>query len=181
MINASVETFGRIDILVNNAGIVTRKLFLEHTEEDWDRVMNTNAKGVFLCSRDAARVMKAQGKGKIVNIGSTFGQIGTRRGAYGPSKAAVLNLTAAMALELAPYRINVNAVSPGRIRTPMSAGLKASKEELERILGCIPLGRLGEPADVACAVTYLASDQSDYLVGSVIVVDGGMTTTFGVF
>jgi NAD(P)-dependent dehydrogenase (short-subunit alcohol dehydrogenase family) len=181
VVRAAVDTFGRVDILVNNAGIVIRKNILDHTEDDWNKVMNINAKSVFLCSTQVARIMIKQGGGKIVNIASTFGQKGTRRGVYGPSKAAVINLTAALALELAPHRINVNAVCPGTISTPMSASMLKTPEILQRLLACIPCGRVGKPEDIASAVLFLSSEESNYLVGSVIVVDGGMFTTFSAF
>ena len=181
MVKTTVDNFGRIDILVNCAGIIIRKDLFDHTEEDWDKTMNVNVKGIFLCCREVVPVMRKQGKGKIVNIASTFGQIGTRRGVYGPSKAAVINLTASMALDLAPYKINVNAVAPGIAETPMSAAVTASPEMEERVLRCIPYGRLGQPEDIAAAVLFLASDESDYMVGSLVVVDGGLHTTYSCY
>ena len=178
MVKAAVDKFGKIDILVNNAGIIIRKDLFDHTEEDWDKTMNINLKSVFLCCKEVVPVMLKQGKGKIVNIASGAGQTGVRRGAYGASKAGVINLTASMALELAPYKINVNAVSPGTIETPMSAAVTASPEMEEKAVRCIPYGRLGQPEDIASAALFLASDESDYMVGSVVVVDGGLHTTF---
>lgn len=181
MVKTAVDKFGRIDIIVNSAGIIIRKYIFDYTEEDWDRTMNVNLKGVFLCCKEVVPVMLKQGKGKIVNIASTFGQIGTRRGVYGSSKAGVINLTTSMALELAPYNINVNAISPGIVETPMSAAVRPSPEMLKKVLGCIPYGRLGQPEDIASAALFLASDDSDYMVGSVVIVDGGMHTTFSCY
>ena len=125
--------------------------------------------------------MRKQGNGKIVNIGSGAGQIGVRRGVYGASKAGVINLTASMALELAPHKINVNAVNPGTTETAMSAAVVASPEKLQSVLRCIPYGRLGQPEDIASAVLFLASGESDYMVGSVLTVDGGLHTTFSCY
>jgi len=182
MVKAAVDKFGRIDILVNNAGIVIRKNFFdypeEYTEEDWNKTMDINLKGVFLCCKEVVPVMLKQRKGKIVNISSMSGLSGDRGGAYGPSKAGVINLTASMALELAPYKINVNVICPGAIETPMSAPATATPEKTERMLRCIPYGRIGQPEDIASAALFLASDESDYMVGSVVIVDGGMMTTF---
>ena len=182
MVKTVVDKFGRIDILVNNAGIIIRKSLFdyteEYTEEDWNKTMDINLKGVFLCCKEVIPVMLKQRKGKIVNMSSGGGLIGKRRGAYGASKAGIINLTASMALELAPYNINVNAVCPGIVETLMSAAVTASPEMKEKVLGCIPYGRLGQPEDIASAVLFLASDESDYMVGSVVVVDGGLHTTF---
>ena len=181
MVETTVDKFGRIDILVNNAGIIIRKRFLDHTEEDWDKVMDINLKSVFLCCKQVVPVMMKQGNGKIVNIASTAGQIGFReRVAYGASKAGVINLTASMALELAPYKINVNAISAGPIETAMGSAAK-SQEMRKRVLSCVPYGRLGKPEDIASVAVFLASSESDFLVGSVVVVDGGTFTTFGWF
>ena len=180
MVKATVDRFGRIDILVNNAGTIVRKNFFEYTEEDWDRVMDVNLKSVFLCCKQVVPVMLKQDKGKIVNIASTSGQIGFRV-VYGASKAGVINFTASLALELAPHKINVNAISPGTIDTPLVAALKASPEMQESVLRCIPYGRLGRPEDIASAALFLASDESDYMVGSVVVIDGGLFTTFNCY
>ena len=166
------------DILVNNAGVQPRKDLFDHTEEDWDKTMNINVKSVFLCSKEVVPLMIKQGKGKIVNIASGSGIIGVRRGAYGASKAAVINLTASMALELAPYKINVNAVRPGITNTPMSAPVRQSREMEEGVLRCIPYGRIGEPEDIASVALFLASDDSDFMVGSIVGVDGGQYTTY---
>ena len=180
MVKATVDRFGRIDILVNNAGVIARKSLLETTEEEWDEMMAVNLKGVFLCCKEVVPVMIKQGKGKIINIAAVTGQIGIRhRGAYGASKAGVINLTATMALELAPHNINVNTISPGWIETHLVTPLTASPEMAETIRRSIPSGRVGQPEDVASTAVFLASDESDYIQGSVIVVDGGLLNTFG--
>lgn len=180
MVKATVDRFGRIDILVNNAGVIARKSLLETTEEEWDEMMAVNLKGVFLCCKEVVPVMIKQGKGKIINIAAVTGQIGIRhRGAYGASKAGVINLTATMALELAPHNINVNTISPGWIETHLVTPLTASSEMEKTILKSIPSGRVGQPEDVASTAVFLASDESNYIQGSVIVVDGGLLNTFG--
>ena len=170
--------FGRIDILVNNAGIMIRKGFFDYTESEWDRVMSVNLKSAFVCSQKVAPSMIKAGHGKIINIVSGAGMTGLARGAYGPSKAGLVNLTASMGLELAPYGINVNAISPGATATPMLEAVTASKEMEETVLRTIPLGRLGTPADVAGPAAFLASSDANYMVGSVLIADGGQMTTF---
>ena len=180
MVKATVDRFGRIDILVNNAGVIARKSLLETTEEEWDEMMAVNLKGVFLCCKEVVPVMIKQGKGKIINIAAVTGQIGIRhRGAYGASKAGVINLTATMALELAPHNINVNTISPGWIETHLVTPLTASSEMEKTILKSIPSGRVGQPEDVASTAVFLASDESDYIQGTVVVVDRGLPNTFG--
>ena len=170
--------FDRIDILINNAGIMIRKGFFDYTEEDWDRMMSVNLKSAFLCSRKVVPGMIDARYGKIINIVSGAGMIGLARGAYGPSKAALVNLTASMGLELAPYGINVNAISPGATATPMLAAVTASREAEDNVLRTIPIGRLGTPADVAGPAAFLASSDANYMVGSVLIADGGQMTTF---
>ncbi|SDL84164.1 SDR family NAD(P)-dependent oxidoreductase [Sediminibacillus halophilus] len=178
--------FGSIDILVNNAGISTMAEVLEMEEEDWDSVMDVNAKGVFLASKYAARQMKIEGNGgKIINISSQAGKNGYRyMGSYVASKHAVLGLTKVMALELAVDNILVNAVCPGIIETEMKRteriwggklrGVEAAAIEAEDH-SQVPLGRTGSPKDVAEAVLFLASNAADYITGESINVTGGMT------
>jgi 3-oxoacyl-[acyl-carrier protein] reductase len=173
MVNQTHKTFGRIDILVNNAGIIRRGTIETVTEEDWDRVMEVNLKGTFLCSKAVVEVMKKQGYGKIVNVSSIAGKMGdiTSAPGYGPSKAGVDALTKTLARQLASYGINVNAVSPHAIETEMSA--QWSEERRKEIIASIPLGRLGKPEDVAEAVLFLVSDEASFITGEILDVNGG--------
>ena len=167
------RTFGRIDILVNNAGIIRRGTIETVTEEEWDRVIEVNLKGTFLCCKSVAGIMKSQGYGKIVNVSSIAGKMGdiTSAPGYGPSKAGVDALTKTLARQLAPYHVNVNAVSPHAIETEMSA--QWSEERRREIIASIPLGRLGKPEDVAEAVLFLASDEASFITGEILDVNGG--------
>ena len=167
------RAFGRIDILVNNAGIIRRGTIETVTEEDWDRVIEVNLKGTFNCCKTAVDIMKQQGYGKIVNVSSIAGKMGdiTSAPGYGPSKAGVDALTKTLARQLAPYGINVNAVSPHAIETEMSA--QWSEQRRKEIIASIPLGRLGKPEDVAEAVLFLASDEASFITGEILDVNGG--------
>ena len=173
MVNQAHKAFGRIDILVNNAGIIRRGTIETVTEEDWDRMMEVNLKGTFLCSKAVVEVMKKQSYGKIVNVSSIAGKMGdiTSAPGYGPSKAGVDALTKTLARQLAPYGINVNAVSPHAIETEMSA--QWSEERRKEIVASIPLGRLGKPEDVAEAVLFLSSDEASFITGEILDVNGG--------
>lgn len=177
MIKKSVEAFGRIDILVNNAGICEFKPFLEITEEEWNKTIDINLKGYFLCAQAAAKEMAKQNSGVIINIASiAMGQVGVGFPAishYCASKGGIVAMTEAMALELAPYNIRVNAIAPGAIDTPMAASVKDDPKTLEGIMARVPLKRIGKPEEIANAVLFLASDDSSYMTGSVVVVDGG--------
>jgi 3-oxoacyl-[acyl-carrier protein] reductase len=172
-VNQVQKTWGRIDILVNNAGIIRRGTIETVTEEDWDRVIEVNLKGTFNCCKAVAGIMKQQGYGKIVNVSSIAGKMGdiTSAPGYGPSKAGVDALTKTLARQLAPYGINVNAVSPHAIETEMSA--QWSEERRREIIASIPLGRLGKPEDVAEAVLFLASDDASFITGEILDVNGG--------
>jgi 3-oxoacyl-[acyl-carrier protein] reductase len=165
--------FGRVDILVNNAGIIRRGTIETVTEEDWDRVIEVNLKGTFNCCKAVVEIMKQQGYGKIVNVSSIAGKIGdiTSAPGYGSSKAAVDALTKTLARQLAPYGINVNAVSPHAIETEMSA--QWTEERRREIVASIPLRRLGKPEDVAEAVLFLASDSASFITGEILDVNGG--------
>lgn len=185
MVKATLKEFGRIDILINNAGIISIAPVVDLQEKDWDKNMEVNAKGVFLCSRAVAKQMIKQGSGgKIVNTASRLGKIGVPRYShYCASKAAVISFTQTLALELATYKINVNAVAPGVIDTDMlrwewefdrKARGMSLKELEEEALATIPLRRLGTPEDVARVVVFLASKDADYLTGQSINVTGGM-------
>jgi 3-oxoacyl-[acyl-carrier protein] reductase len=168
--------FGTVDILVNNAAWAAPIAhFLEMTEEFWDTVLTTNLKSVFLCSQRAARLMAEQEKpGSIVNI-STYGAARAQREmvAYNASKGGLEAATRAMALDLAPWHIRVNAVGPGPIATPSFLELFNTPEKLDRMRMAVPLERLGEPADIAGAVAFFASDDAAFVTGQVLYVDGG--------
>lgn len=173
MVDAVVERYGRIDILINNAGITRDAQFLKMTEEDWDKVIAVNLKGVFNVTQAVAPVMVAQGKGKIVNAASVvalYGNFGQTN--YVASKAGVIGMTKVWARELGRKGINVNAVAPGFIQTEMTA--KVPEKVLQMVRERTPLGRLGTPRDVAYAYLFLASDESDYVNGAVLSVDGGL-------
>ena len=171
LVKTAVEKFGAVDILVNNAGVYPYKAFLEMTEADWDKVLDINLKSVFLCSQAAAKVMKEGSK--IVSISSIASFVGFENLThYCASKGGMNGFTRALALELAPKKINVNAVAPGAINTP---GATMSEAEVNQTLPLIPWARIGSPEDIAGAVTFLASPQADYITGQIIVVDGGWT------
>jgi NAD(P)-dependent dehydrogenase (short-subunit alcohol dehydrogenase family) len=180
MVKRTVAEFGRVDILVNNAGIIAYRPFLELTDEDWDKTLGINLKGQFLCARAAARDMVKNKGGRIINIASiSSGGCGIAFpliAHYTASKGGVVALTEALALELTPQGINVNAICPGAIDTDMAKGAKESGQ-LERVLARIPKGRLGQPEEIANLAVFLASEESDYISGAAIVIDGGWLTT----
>ena len=173
MVEAILVQFGKVDILVNNAGIARDKLILRMTEEDWDAVLNINLKGTFNCTKAVVRHMSKQRSGKIVNIASVVGEMGNAgQGNYAASKAGVIGFTKTIAREFAQRGINVNAIAPGYIETPMTDALPdKAKEELKRL---IPMDRLGKPEDVAEAVLFLVSEASSYITGHVLNVNGGI-------
>ncbi len=173
MVEAILKNFGKIDILINNAGITRDKLILRMTEEDWDTVLNVNLKGTFNCMKAVTRHMAKQRSGKIVSIASVVGEMGNAGQAnYSASKAGVIGLTKTIAKEFAQRGINVNAIAPGYIETPMTEALPEKvKEELKRL---IPMERLGKPEDVAEAVLFLVSEESSYMTGQVLNVNGGI-------
>jgi len=177
MVKKTIEKFGKVDILVNNAGICQFKPFLELTKEEWQRTLDINLKGYFLCAKATAKEMVKQKSGAIVNIASiVMGQIGKGMAGlahYSASKGGIAALTKTLALELAPYNIRVNAIAPGAIDTPMAASAKADPKVLEQTLAMIPLHRMGKPEEIANAVLFLSSKASSYITGSIIVVDGG--------
>lgn len=173
MVEGVLEELAKIDILVNNAGITRDKLLLRMTEEDWDAVLGVNLKGTFNCTKAVIRHMAKQRSGKIVNIASVVGEMGNAGQAnYSASKAGVIGLTKTIAREYAPRGINVNAIAPGYIETPMTDALpEKAKEELRKL---IPTERLGKPEDVAEAVLFLVSEASNYITGQVLNVNGGI-------
>jgi 3-oxoacyl-[acyl-carrier protein] reductase len=167
------EDFGRVDVLVNNAGVTRDGLSMRMSMEDWDTVLNTNLKGAFNFIQALMRPMIKQRSGRIINISSIAGLIGNAGQAnYAASKAGLIGLTKTLARELASRGITVNAVAPGLIETDMTTVL--SEEIRQNILKNVPLGKLGEPDDIAGAVAYLASAEGKYITGQVLTVDGGM-------
>lgn len=166
------ECFGRLDILVNNAGITRDSTFLKMTSEEWQQVIDINLTGVFNCTKPAAIMMKNAGCGKIVNLSSIAAQSGNIGQAnYSAAKAAVIGITKTLARELAVYNINVNAVAPGLIRTPMTDAIP--DKVMARMLDSIPLKRIGKPEDIANLVRFLSSEESSYITGQVIGCNGG--------
>ncbi len=173
LIQQAVATYGQVDSLVNNAGITRDGLLLRMKNEDWDAVLDTNLKGAFLCTRAVAKVMSKQRSGRIINISSVVGEMGNAGQAnYCASKAGLLGLTKSVARELARRNVTVNAITPGYIVTDMTEEM--TDKAREAMTEQIPLGRLGEAEDVANAVLFLASDQSAYISGQVLGVNGGM-------
>jgi len=176
MVKGSVETFDHIDILVNNAGMNIPQCAVSVTEEAWDKIINTNLRGLFFCSQAVGKIMIQQKRGKIINISSDAGVVGLlQRAAYCSSKGGVNLLTKALAIEWAKYNINVNAIAPTFIETPFTKPMFEKEGFREYALGNIPLGRIGVPQDVVGAVIYLASGASDLVTGHVLTVDGGWT------
>lgn len=173
MIDQIDKNFDSLDILVNNAGITRDNLLIRMKEDDWDRVIDVNLKGTFICTKAVARKMMKQKYGKIVNVSSVVGVMGNAGQAnYCASKAGVIGLTKSVARELASKEINVNAIAPGFIETEMTAIL--SEDVKNQMLANIPLKKYGKPEDVANLVLFLSSDLSKYITGQVILVDGGM-------
>ena len=173
MVQSAIKKFKRVDILVNNAAIIKRGSIEDLNEEDWDRVLDVNLKGAFNCMKAVAGIMKKQRYGKIVNISSIAGKIGDLASApcYGASKAGMICLAKSLARELAAYNINVNVVAPHAIKTDMSK--EWSEEKRKNIIANIPLGRMGEPEDIAEAVVFLVSDKAKFITGEVLDVNGG--------
>ena len=177
MVKKTVEKFGKVDILVNNAGICQFKPFLELTEEEWDRTLDINLKGYFLCAQAAVKEMAKKKSGVIINIASVaMGQQGVGMpniAHYCASKGGIVGMTEALAVELAPYNIRVNAISPGMIETPMIGPVKQDPKTMEAMLARVPMHRVGKPEEVSNLVLFLASDKSSYITGSTVVIDGG--------
>jgi len=174
----AISRFGKLDILVNNAGISGPQTLVEHTSaESWDKVMEINAKGVFFGTKAAIPAMRKAGGGSIINISSQLGLVGTENSTpqYPASKGAVRLLTKTTAIQYAKEGIRVNSVHPGPIMTPMTEVGRADPERYKLTLSRVPLGRYGQPEEVAYGVLYLASDESSYMTGSELVIDGGWT------
>ena len=173
MVKEVVDAFGGIDILVNNAGITRDGLLMRMKEEDWDAVLDTNLKGVFYCTKAVSKLMMKKRSGRIVNMASVVGLTGNAGQAnYAAAKAGILGFSKSMAKELASRGITVNMVAPGYINTDMTSVLP--EKVREAMVAGIPMGRVGNPEDVANAVSFLVSDEASYITGQVINVDGGM-------
>lgn len=173
MVKQVDESLGRIEILVNNAGITRDNLLIRMNEDDWDQVMQTNLKGAFLTTKAVVRGMMKNRYGKIINISSVVGVMGNAGQAnYSASKAGLIGLTKSTAKELASRGIRVNAIAPGFIKTDMTDSLK--EDIIQEMLKSIPLGYLAEPKEISNLVNFLASEDSDYITGQVIQIDGGM-------
>ena len=177
MVEQAVGAFGRVDILLNNAGVTSPKTAVELTDDDWHRIMDTSATGAFYCSRAVAPVMMRQREGCIISVGSILSARGmAKRTAYSAAKAAVMNLTRALALELGPHGIRVNAIAPTVIVTDLTRELVRTQPQLyQAVLDRTPLGRLGEPEDIAGALVFLASPAARFITGQTLFVDGGYT------
>jgi 3-oxoacyl-[acyl-carrier protein] reductase/2-deoxy-D-gluconate 3-dehydrogenase len=171
---ACVDRYGRLDVLVNNAGIAGLKNLVDLDEDEWQRIFDTNVRGVFLCTRAAGRHYAEVGAGRVVNVASVFGLLG-RAGysAYGASKGAVINFTRAVAAEWAKFGAQINAVAPGYFATDINAELRANPELLAKVLRRVPARRMGDPEELANVVNYLALHAPDFLTGQIIAVDGG--------
>ena len=173
LIQNALDAFGKIDILVNNAGITRDNLMMRMSETEWQSVIDVNLTGTYNCIRAATKSFMKQRSGKIINIASVVGQMGNPGQAnYAASKAGVIGLTKAVAKEFAARNVNVNAVAPGFIQTAMTDNLPEKAKEV--LMSVIPMGRLGQPEDVAKAVLFLSSGAASYMTGQVINVDGGM-------
>ncbi len=175
MARKTVGLYGRIDILVNCAGVwFPGQTLVDCSEENWDRVIETNLKGTYLCCKTVGKIMMGQKQGNIINLSSQVGlNPGVGIGAYSISKAAIIMLTRQLALELAGFNIRVNAIAPGVVRTEFNRALWQDAEAARRMADAIPAGRMAEPDDVAQPALFLASDDSAYITGAVINVDGG--------
>jgi NAD(P)-dependent dehydrogenase (short-subunit alcohol dehydrogenase family) len=175
MVASTIEAYGRLDVLVNNAAIATGKDILETSEEVWDKDIDVVLKGVFLCSKAALPTMIEQGGGVMVNIASVNGLAGFGNTAYSAAKAGVINLTKNAAMNFGKHNIRVNAICPGTIRTPVwEKRLAIDPQVFEKLAKWYPLGRVGEPEDVAKAVLFLASDDAAWITGTALIVDGGL-------
>jgi NAD(P)-dependent dehydrogenase (short-subunit alcohol dehydrogenase family) len=176
LVQRVVDEFGAIDILVNNAAMNIRAPLLELREDGWDKIINTDLKGYYLCSQAVGKQMVSQKRGNIINVTSTAAmKAAPGMGAYCIAKAGVVMLTRVLALELARYNIRVNAIAPSMVKTKFSQPLWSDSETLKQIEAEIPLGRLAETGDIIGSVLFLASDASSYITGHTIVIDGGLS------
>jgi gluconate 5-dehydrogenase len=176
MVTKALEEFGKIDILINSAGINIRGAIDEVTPADFNKVMEVNVNGTWLCCRAVTPHMKKNGSGKIINLASTLGLVGlANRTPYTASKGAVVQMTRGLALELAPFNINVNAICPGPFLTEMNIPIAHTEEAKKFVVGATALGRWAELREIQGAAIFLSSDAASYMVGSMLTVDGGWT------
>ena len=176
MVTAAMDAFGKIDILINSAGINIRGAIDEVTPEDFNKVMEVNVNGTWLCCRAVTPYMKKNGSGSIINLASTLGLVGlSNRTPYTASKGAVVQMTRALALELAPFNIKVNAICPGPFLTEMNIPIADTEEGKKFVVGATALGRWAELKEIQGAAIFLASDAGSYMIGSMLTVDGGWT------
>ena len=176
-VQSAVDTYGKLDVLLNNAGILIRKNIEETTEEDWDRIFAVNAKGVFLGTKAAIPAMRDAGGGSIINISSTAGLVGSPNGSasYTATKGAVRLFTKSTAIQHAREGIRCNSIHPGPIETDMIADTLNDPANMALRMQRLPLGRVGKPSEIAYGAIYLASDESSFVTGSEVVIDGGTT------
>ena len=177
LVSKVINDFGKIDILVNNAGVIVRKPAEDFTDEEWDRIIDTNLKGMFLCCQLVGKEMIRRKKGKIINISSNIAErLQPSRSVYAVSKAGVSHLTRALAFEWSKHNINVNAIGPGVTITDLNKKYyEEHSEELKAFVDCIPRGRVGSTEDYVGAALFFASDAADYMVGQTLIIDGGMS------
>ncbi|WP_309493294.1 SDR family oxidoreductase [Candidatus Hecatella orcuttiae] len=181
LVDTCIEKYGRVDILVNNAGVGIAGSVLDTSEEAWDKCLDVNLKGVFLCSKQALPDMVKHGGGVIINIGSIAGlRGGAQYSAYCASKAGVIDLSQCMAIDYAKYNIRVNCICPGQVETPMLME-SVPEELLQKLIKANPMRRFGKPEEIAKLAVYLASDDSTYMTGAILVIDGGITLGYGPF
>ncbi|MCL5433109.1 MAG: glucose 1-dehydrogenase [Patescibacteria group bacterium] len=174
MVEKTIAQFGKLDILVNNAGVYIGHDAVSATEEEWDKVVSIDLKGVWLCSKTVLPHMITQGKGKIINVASIAGLVGFAGSAfYCAAKGAVINLTREMALDYALKNININVIAPGVIDTDMTKPFLEDEQAKKGFLATTPLGKIGKPEDIGWGAVYLASDESDFVTGHTLVIDGG--------
>ena len=171
----TIDRYGKLDILVNNAGVTKRELIENETAESWDRIFEINAKGVFLGTKAVLDEMKRHGNGAIVNMSSSYGNIGSPNSAiYGASKAAVRLFTKSTAIQNASFGIRANSVHPGPVNAPLIEEFLPFPEKIKMLESMVPMERLGQPDEIASAVLFLASDESSFMTGSELIIDGGI-------
>jgi NAD(P)-dependent dehydrogenase (short-subunit alcohol dehydrogenase family) len=176
MVEHAVATFGRIDVLVNNSGVVETTALIDQESGSWDRVLDTNLRGVYLTTRAVGRHFVAQGSGKVINIASNFGLMGiSHHAAYASSKAAVIAFTRCMAVEWARFNVQVNAIAPGYFTTDINAELREDEAATQTVLRRIPARRMGRPEELEPWVLLLAGNASDFMTGETLVIDGGQS------